>query len=64
MNNKGLKQASPPYKNRKNKTSFGKKQFWGKFRRWGKVKTHKPNFKKKIEDSLEEKYSLFQYMQT
>ena len=41
---------------------FWEKQYRGKFRRWGKVKTHVPNFKK-IEDSLEEKYSLFQYMQ-
>ena len=40
------KKLFSPYKNRKNKTSFGKKLFWGKFRRWGKIKTHKPNLKK------------------
>ena len=31
---------------KKNKTSFGKKKFWGKFRRWEKVKTHKLTLKK------------------
>ena len=31
---------------------------------WGKIKKHKPNFKKLGEDTREYKYSLFQYMQT
>ena len=59
---KKKKKTIPPYKNRKNKTVW-EKLFRGKFRRWGKLKRHKPN-QKKVEDTHEEKYSLFQYMQT
>ena len=53
-----LKTSFSHYKNRKNKISSGKKQFLGKFRIWGKVKTHKPNFKK-IKDSLEKNILFF-----
>ena len=37
-----------PFKNRKNKTSFGEKQFWERFRRCRKIKKYKPNLKNKL----------------
>ena len=47
MNNIGFKTTFSPYKNRKNKTGFGKNSFVENLGGEGKIKKHTSNQKKK-----------------